>query len=237
MGRAYIKFYYVIKFTVFLMYHGDRTQLIMQLLTHLVPEDLDNRLAIGWGPVDGSYPRTILTTPEQDEWSSFADAGRRREYVATRAVLRRLVETMDLEANRFRLLKDELGKPYGRYRDRHYHLSIAHTKARVLCAVSADLELGVDMEPAGRRVPERLRRRILAPAEMELLSDEPTIRIWTLKEALVKLQGQGMRTNLNECAITGKEGRDYTAILHNEKRAKICSFQHKQNWLAIAWNH
>lgn len=208
----------------------------MEQLTHLLPAGLTDQLTLGWGAVQGEYGADMLSGQERDEWRSYKSPVRRREYLATRHLLRATAKQMQLHPDDFQLDKDELGKPFGRYRGREYHVSIAHTDHRVLCAISPALALGVDLEPAARVVPDRLRARILAEGERALLEGEPTLRIWTLKEALVKLEGRGMRTNLNECVITGTDEALFSARLSDDKRAKICSFQHQEHWLALAWH-
>lgn len=208
----------------------------MQLLTQFLPDIISDQLLVAWCDIKKDYPVDILTSNEADEWDTFKNPGRRQEYLATRWLIRQMANHFDVSPTEFVVDKDMLGKPFGVSEGTQYHISIAHTDTRVLAAISTEMELGVDLEPVKRRVPDRLRRRIVNPEEQSLLSREPTIRIWTLKEALVKLQGTGMRTNLNDCIITSREGELYLATFNNDIRAKICSFNHADNWFAIAWN-
>lgn len=193
-------------------------------------------VVLAWCPIQESFPPQALTPAEQHEFSEFKSAGRRQEYLATRGLINRMVDAMGLDSLQFELQKNDLGKPWGIFDGKEYPLSIAHTAERVICAISSKRELGVDLEPASRTVPDKLRDRIINEQEALLLKDEPAIRIWTLKEALVKLEGKGMRTNLNECIITAGTDKLFTAIFDNDKKAKICSFLHENNWLAVAWN-
>jgi phosphopantetheinyl transferase len=60
------------------------------------------------------------------------------------------------------------------------------------------------------------------------------IRLWTIKEAYIKLLGKGLRINMNEVKLS-VDGDQFTAEINNDKTAKICSFQLEQNWLAVAY--
>lgn len=208
----------------------------LQLLTQFLPDLISDQLLVAWCDIENDYPADILTPDETDEWSTFKNAGRRQEYLATRWLIRQMARQFEVSPTEFVVDKDMLGKPFGVYEGTQYHISIAHTDTRVLAAISTEIEIGVDLEPLQRRVPDRLRRRIVHSEEKSLLSQEPTIRVWTLKEALVKLQGTGMRTNLGDCEITSVEDEIFLATLNNDNRAKICSFQHTDHWFAIAWN-
>ena len=201
-----------------------------------MPEALIDEVIFAWCTVQETFSMNFLSPVQYDEFNAFKSESRQREYVATRGLIKQMVETMDLNSEKFELQKNELGKPWGLYNDNEYRLSIAHTAGHVLCAISPERELGVDLEPTSREVPDQLRSRIINAQESSLLNDEPDIRIWTIKEAIVKLQGKGMRTNLIECTITAKNGRIFSATFDDDKKARICSFEHKNNWLAIAWN-
>lgn len=72
----------------------------------------------------------------------------------------------------------------------HPELSLSHTtEFAVAAAWSGGSGLGVDLEMAGRRVPERGMRLFLTPRERAALGatdDATRLRLWTVKEALFK---------------------------------------------------
>ncbi len=83
------------------------------------------------------------------------------------------------------------------------HFSVAHAPGALLCALSADGELGVDVERAERgsgASAERLARRYFSLAEAASLAALPDerarvarfVELWTLKEAYVKALGRGI---------------------------------------------
>ena len=86
----------------------------------------------------------------------------------------------------------EMGKPY--FADGPWHFSISHTQNYVFCALS-EKNFGLDAEPIGRPVPQRLAQRYLSEGENGRLGDDPQdalLRLWVLKEAEAKRTGQGI---------------------------------------------
>lgn len=89
------------------------------------------------------------------------------------------------------------GKPYlGEYPDIHFNIS--HCKKGIACAVS-DNPVGVDIEEI--QYDAGLAGRVLNAEEFSSvrLSDEPDVRfaeLWTCKEGLLKLSGEGIAVNL-----------------------------------------
>ncbi len=87
------------------------------------------------------------------------------------------------------------GKPY--FPESPLYFSISHTKSHAFCALS-EAPIGIDAEEKDRRINLKLAEKILSPAEKErFLSacDKRTalLKLWVLKEASVKLTGQGLR--------------------------------------------
>lgn len=173
-----------------------------------------------------------LGKEERAEFESFGNTRRQREYVTSRITLKQL--SLQLGVHDFRIKKDELGQPYGIARQKKYYVSIAHTKQTVFCGVSEQQAIGIDVEPVDRTVSERLERRILHPDETEFGLDIKPLRLWTIKEAFIKLRGQGLRMNMNDVHVRQK-GNYFLVEMNDDKRAKICSFRLENNWLAIAF--
>ena len=173
-----------------------------------------------------------LDNDEKKELESFTSLRRQKEYVSSRLALKSLARSIG--APKLKILKDTLGQPYGEAGNKKYFISIAHTDQTVFCGISAEQGIGVDLEPTSREVTERLRARILHSQETAPFIEMPAVQLWTLKEAYIKLRGQGLRLNMNEVWLRDKKA-GYIVELDNDKRAKICSFQKYGNWLAIAY--
>ncbi|MEW1905576.1 MULTISPECIES: 4'-phosphopantetheinyl transferase superfamily protein [unclassified Streptomyces] len=109
------------------------------------------------------------------------------------------------------------GRPYIRGFDQ-IDVSLSHTDDLIAVGVSRTGRIGVDVEPAGRRMSfELLHDHMCTPAEQaELagLSEErkaaELLRLWTLKEAYTKALGQGLRLGFTEFGF-GLESGDLTA--------------------------
>ena len=89
----------------------------------------------------------------------------------------------------------EGGKPY--FADSPLHFSISHSKNHAFCALSS-VPIGIDAEEMDRPINLKLAEKILSSGEMERFlsaADKRTalLKLWVLKEASVKLTGQGLR--------------------------------------------
>ena len=86
------------------------------------------------------------------------------------------------------------GKPY--FENSFLHFSISHTKNHAFCVLSS-LPVGIDAEEKDRRVDLRLADKILSADERQRFdraadSRDALLRFWVLKEAAVKLTGEGL---------------------------------------------
>ena len=75
--------------------------------------------------------------------------------------------------------------------------SITHTPHHAFCALS-DRPVGIDAEELDRKISLKLAGKILSPAEKRRFDAAPDreeflLRLWVLKEALVKCSGEGLR--------------------------------------------
>lgn len=87
------------------------------------------------------------------------------------------------------------GKPY--FADSPLHFSISHTSKHAFCAMGY-CEVGIDAEELDRQLRPVLLRRIFSPEERVrvLAAEDPhraALALWVLKEASVKLSGEGLQ--------------------------------------------
>ncbi|MFD5637081.1 4'-phosphopantetheinyl transferase family protein [Streptomyces sp. NPDC127077] len=102
------------------------------------------------------------------------------------------------------------GRPVLRGLGTDLQVSLAHTDELIVVGVSRTGPLGVDAEPAGRRVSfEALREHVCTAEEagrLEALPEQERtqafLRLWTLKEAYVKALGHGMRRRFSAFGFT-----------------------------------
>ena len=79
------------------------------------------------------------------------------------------------------------------------NFNLSHCRSAIACVVS-DQPVGVDVECVGR-YSESLARHVLSPEEFALVASSPDpqipfTRLWTQKEAVVKLTGRGIDDDL-----------------------------------------
>ena len=144
----------------------------------------------------------------------------RSGHEAGRSLLRRLYEEETGEALPEIAVTDR-GKPF--FPDSPWHFSITHTKHHAFCALSRR-NIGIDAEECDRRVSPALAYKILSPGEQaqyDRAEDKrkALLTFWVLKEAQVKLTGEGLRGypdftdfSLSDPAVRETEGC-YLAIL------------------------
>lgn len=98
------------------------------------------------------------------------------------------------------------------------HFNFSHCREAVICAIS-DHPVGVDVESI-REYHESLVRYTMNDQEVEQIerSDRPDvefIRLWTMKEAVLKLTGQGITDNLKE-VLTNVTTSELTTVVDPE---------------------
>lgn len=79
------------------------------------------------------------------------------------------------------------------------HFNLSHCRLAAVCVVS-DVPVGIDVESV-RPFKESLARYVLSDAEYQSVVSSPNpdaefIRLWTMKESLLKLTGEGIRRDL-----------------------------------------
>ncbi|MCR5070210.1 MAG: 4'-phosphopantetheinyl transferase superfamily protein [Prevotella sp.] len=98
----------------------------------------------------------------------------------------------------------EHGKPYVKppFSDSQIFFNLSHCRNAIACVIG-DGEVGIDVECTGR-YKERLARYCMCDEEMDaiLSADEPDAvftMLWTKKEALLKLTGEGITDDMKGC--------------------------------------
>ena len=107
-----------------------------------------------------------------------------------------------LELDALPMERGPQGKPY--FPGVPVEFSLSHCRGMV-CAVLSAVPLGVDVQPA-RPYSQRLAQRICTPEELAWLEGSPQkdrdlMALWTWKEAVMKLWGQGMSYGFQQAAF------------------------------------
>jgi 4'-phosphopantetheinyl transferase len=108
------------------------------------------------------------------------------------------------------------------------HFNLSHCREAVVCVVS-DRPVGVDVE-CFREYKESLVRYTMNDEEVERIvhaerPEEEFIRLWTMKEAKVKLTGQGISDDMKRVL----DGRETFRTVVNEKKGYVYSAIYEKN--------
>jgi len=149
---------------------------------------------------------STLSREELERADAFKAAHRRQQFVLSRALLRMLLEKHAGEpAASFRLVADGRGKPHCIGGPA---ISISHSRDLVVCAVTTDGDIGIDIEFADRpHDTSAIAARYFSEDETAWLGTQPKDHfylLWVLKEAWLKATGTGIAGGLNslQCHVT-----------------------------------
>ncbi|MGM0589395.1 MAG: 4'-phosphopantetheinyl transferase family protein [Bacteroidota bacterium] len=137
-----------------------------------------------------------------------------------------------LDPPQIEVLKEESGRPYIPLKDQTLQVGISHSRDTILVAIS-DQQIGIDLESVQRETDDRLRNRILDPKERNELKSVETIRLWTIKEAVLKLRGTGLRFAMNNVVLIRKSEDQFETKIQNDS-ILIHSHQIDDFWVAVA---
>ncbi len=158
----------------------------------------------------------LLSADERARHDRFVFERDRHQFLVTRGFVRTLIgrrlgadpAALAFEADRYG--RPSLSDPAGR----DLSFNISHTKGLVVCALSREPELGVDVEDATRVVDRDVARRFFSPSEADALDALPPdarparfYEYWTLKEAYIKARGMGMSLPLDGFSMQLADGR------------------------------
>ncbi|MEU3687425.1 4'-phosphopantetheinyl transferase family protein [Streptomyces narbonensis] len=179
----------------------------------------------GFGMVHASLDEWRAQLPPEDErkellgrdwerYSKLAGAHLRERFLATRMLIRHTAAVaLGTEPYALELRYGLNGRVHLRGYDQ-IDVSLSHTADLLLCGITSLGVVGIDTEPAGRRLSgqdvERLmctepeRKRIARAPEDE--RNAQLLSLWTLKEAYSKALGQGLRFPFAEFGFRMEEG-------------------------------
>jgi 4'-phosphopantetheinyl transferase len=194
-----------------------------------------------WGLLSG-----LLDAAERQRAARFIFERHRRQYVAAHALKRLMLTSIAGPPPwswAFGIAPG--GKPYVNPNRRPW-FNIAHSETLVVCAVSQECELGIDVEPIARLVPPEIAEEYFPEAERRWIDSLPSsdrgigrLRLWTLKEAFIKATGRGLAQPLQDFSFEFEPirvrfldaGLGDNCEWHFEQR-EIC-----RHLLAVAWRH
>jgi 4'-phosphopantetheinyl transferase len=188
----------------------------------------------------------LLSDEERARWEGFKFDRLRREYLATRALVRTALShchPIALEGWRFR--SNEYGKPAA---DPGFgiHFNLSNSRGLVVCLIARGAEVGVDVEPFTRAgAIAEVAPRVFSELELSQLDGledrerlDRGVSLWTLKEAYIKARGMGLSLPLDKISFVfggAEEIRlELDASLSDEPgRWRFCLLDHAGHRVAL----
>lgn len=154
----------------------------------------------------GSEEFATLTPADFAEFSHVRHIGARGQSLVTRALLRRTLSAAvegRVHWKEWAFERSASGKPVLHKQLPQLHFSCAHTHWASVVAISADAPIGIDIEPHEISFDQSTiegffsrRERSVADRLPVKVRNQEFTRLWTLKEAYLKLIGQGLVDDL-----------------------------------------
>ncbi len=177
-----------------------------------------NRVAAWWLPLDqieeAHWPRlsSLLTDAERERAERFHFERDKLVYIAAHALCRGLLSyCMGPPPQTWRFSVGDHGKPelICPPEGPRLRINISHTRGLAAAALTAENDIGVDVEWLQRNAPvDDLAKRMFAKKECRTLASAPEaakldtfLTFWTLKEAYVKAIGKGLSQPLDSFAF------------------------------------
>ncbi len=189
--------------------------------------------------------RQLLAPQEIEQADRFRSQGDRWRAIVGRVLMRWALSQYrpHIAPDAWQLAATPLGKPYVAQPEAHgLQLNLSHSRDLAVCAVTSDSEVGVDVEAVDRAAQYiKIADRFFHPQESQLLAQTPAekqaeifIRLWTLKEALLKACGRGLTGPLDRICFHLPDDRAATVSLHDPSLGESSDWQFAEVRLAHA---
>jgi len=174
------------------------------------------------GPDEGRWQK-VLSPDESKRASRFHFARDRQRYVASRALLRKILAAYlatDPEGLSFSYSRREKPSLGAAHAESDITFNISHSGDVALLAFTRRREIGVDVERLRRDFElDSIARRFFSTNEQKELAALPSeerfeafFRCWTRKEAYIKATGEGLSLPLHQFDVSIRNG-DRDALL------------------------
>ncbi len=161
---------------------------------------------------------SLLDDSERERYDKIVHAGRKNEFLATRALARTiLAKYTSLAPRMLHFLKNKYGKPALDPALGHNALqfNLSNTDDLVAIAVCRDAPIGIDVERIDRNNCDLDYEKWFAAEEVTAILGacpehrrERFFEFWTLKEAFLKAVGTGLSTPLKSFAVDLRSRQD-----------------------------
>jgi 4'-phosphopantetheinyl transferase len=167
-----------------------------------------------------------LSNDELERVARFQFQKHRCRFIAARGILRMLLgRYLGIAARQVRFRYNLYGKPAltPGINQRGLTFNLAHSHEMLLLAVSRCRSLGIDVEYLRYDLPfVQLAEQFFSPQEIADLNATPAQQrkqafytVWTLKEAYIKMRGQGLSIPLDQFSISTPPGNPISLTFHS----------------------
>jgi len=175
----------------------------------------------------------ILSGEERERMHRFRQLPDQQLYLTARLLLRSMLAAFsEVPAAEWRFRFNEHGKPETAEGFPQIHFNLSHSGGLALCAMHADREVGVDVEPLARRIGPDTAAAVLSEDEWKVYSqteegNKPAtfLRYWVLKEAFLKATGKGLSLPLSDFSFHF-DHRDTARLTSAHADANACEDWH-----------
>lgn len=161
----------------------------------------------------------VLSNEERERAARFHFQADRDRAIVARGGLRQILSThIGIQPQGLVFQKGAHGKPSVLESAIPIEFNISHAGDCVLIGITMKDECGVDIEQLRSRVSEEaIAERFFCPREVEWLKRTGIgfVRLWTMKEAIVKAVGQGLSIPLSDVDVTDIAEGNVSAITLN----------------------
>lgn len=157
-------------------------------------------------PAWGTVAEQWLTAEESDRFDGFRVRRDAERFLGGTLLLKGALSVITgRDPSRTSLSRRcECGQEHGRPRDVDgtVHLSLSHSEGLMVVAASLVAPLGVDVERVPSRCPVELFNSVVARGDVSPTTAGEFAQLWCRKEAWLKATGEGLRTAMNQVAIS-----------------------------------
>jgi 4'-phosphopantetheinyl transferase len=165
-----------------------------------------------------SYEK-LLTEDERIQMSRFYYARHRHQYLVTRALVRSCLSAYtDIEPWEWRFTSNSYGKPEIALPASADQIcfNLSHCRGLVMCGITRDYDIGVDVEDAQRQTRAALDSlsSYFSASEVAEINSLPADQqkqrffdYWTLKESYIKARGMGLAIPLDKFSFKFEDDR------------------------------
>lgn len=181
----------------------------------------------------------LMTPQEREKQQKKRYDEDKHDALVTRALVRTVLSRYaDVKPEQWRFVKGDKGKPEIEAPPLPLRFNISHSTAMIVCAVTLDADLGVDVEYIERNNRlQKIAEHKFAPSEYRELLSQPADNFkkrffdyWTLKEAYIKAVGDGLSIPLDSFYFAVNNDNDIAIDFAPERCDSANLWHHKLLW-------